>query len=89
MPRAKQARDGGAKVSQLRDLQNLVVKALISEIEVGMQTGEVNQTAIKNALQLCRDNNIVAVDDKVDEWDRIASMIPPVHSVETTLSKYS
>ena len=81
-------RCGGAKVSDLRDLQGLVVEALSTEIKSGMQAGEVNQTAIKNALQLCRDNNIVAVDDTMNDFDRLASMIPNLTPVETTYKSY-
>ena len=86
--KAKVKVEGGAKVSDLRDLQGLVVEALSTEIKSGMQTGEVNQTAIKNALQLCRDNNIVAVDDTMNDFDRLASMIPNLTPVETTYKSY-
>lgn len=88
MPKAKVNQPGGVTVSQLQALQKKCVEALASEIEAGMKSGVVNQTAVKNALQLCRDNNIVAVDDTQDQYERLASLIPPITPVKT-LSRYS
>lgn len=83
MPKAKVKSDGGCTVSELQQLQKIVVKALVSDIEQGIQTGEINQSAIKNALQLCRDNNIVAVDDTLSDYDRLAAMLPEVTPMES------
>lgn len=89
MAKAKPTVSGGAKVTQLQSLQSLVVEALTKDIENGLAVGEVNQASIKNALQLFRDNNIVCVDDRQSDYDRLASMLPPLQKIETTFSKYS
>jgi len=75
---------GGATVSQLQELQTLVVNALTKEIQLGMETGEMSQAAIKNALQLLKENNIVATDDTLSEVDRLASLLPDLEPVSFT-----
>ena len=88
MPKAKTKTPGGVTVSQLQQLQLKCVEALSAEIDAGMAIGEVNQTAIKNALQICRDNNVIAVDDTQDQYERLASLLPTIEPVKT-LSRYS
>lgn len=83
MPKAKVKSEGGCTVTELHELQKVVVKALMSDIQQGIDSGEINQAAIKNALQLCRDNNIVAIDDTMNEYDRLAAMLPEVTPVDT------
>lgn len=87
MPRTKQ----GAKVTDLQALQTLVVKALSKEIKDGMTAGELNQAAVRNALQLFRDNDIVAVDDTINEVARLESLLPRIslEDVQRTQMKYS
>ena len=79
-----------AKVSDLQNLQALVVKALAQEIEQGISTGELNQAAIRNALQVCRDNEVVAVDDTIDEIGRLERLLPVIslEDVQRTTHRY-
>ena len=74
----------GAKVSDLQHLQSLVVKALSKEIKDGITSGELNQAAVRNALQLFRDNEIVAVDDTLNEVARLEAMLPRISLEEVT-----
>ena len=81
---------GGATTSQLHELQGLVVSALTNEIKEGMDSGEMNQAAIRNALQLLRENHIVATDDTMSEVDKLAALLPdltPV-SMETYATRF-
>ena len=81
---------GGATTSQLHELQGLVVSALTEEIKTGIDSGEMNQAAIRNALQLLRENHIVATDDTMSEVDKLASLLPdltPV-SMETFAARF-
>lgn len=72
----KSKTQGGVSTSELRSLQALIVKALELDLTTGIETGEVNQAAIRNALQLLRDNDVVATEELVDEMNNIASLIP-------------
>lgn len=76
MPTTLKKNAGGAKVSELQALQSLVVASLTKDISEGIATGETPQPAIKNALQLLRDNNIVAVDDTLRDFERLESLLP-------------
>ena len=78
---------GGAKVSDLQNLQKLVTEALSSSIESSMKLGEVNQTAIKNALQLLRDNDVVAFDDTINDMDRLSALLPPLDLEQISMSR--
>ena len=79
---------GGAKLSELQKLQSVVTKALLTDIQAGMKSGEIPHSSVKNALQLLRDNNVTCVDDLQDDVSRLKSLLPPLDlSVSTTLSK--
>ena len=80
-----------ASKTELASLQKLVVNCLTSDLEQSLQSGEINQAAIRNALQLLRDNDIVAADDLEADFDRLASMLPKVDPdlVLSTTRRYS
>ena len=75
MNRSKQK---AASRSELEGLQKLVVNCLTADLQQSLSTGEVNQAAIRNALQLLRDNDIVAAEDLEADFDRLASLLPRV-----------
>jgi len=88
MARKKQ---GAASNSDLQGLQGLVLQALNQEIQAGLASGEpINQSAIRNALQLLRDNDIRSTDDLMSDFDKLASMMPKINieSVARTCSRY-
>jgi hypothetical protein len=64
--------------SDLEGLQKLVVSCLTSELEESLASGQVNQATIRNALQMLRDNDIVAAEDIEAGFDRLASLLPKV-----------
>ncbi len=76
MPISKKKVTGGAKVSELQALQSLVVASLTKDISDGIVSGDTPQPAIKNALQILRDNNILAVDDTIADFERLSSLLP-------------
>lgn len=85
MARSKTS-NGGAKVTELQNLQKLVAKALTLELEQAIEAGEVNQAAVRNALQFLRDNDVVAMDDTINDADKLASLLPPLDLTEINLS---
>ena len=74
----KRSNSSAASKTDLEGLQKLVVNCLTSDLEQSLATGDINQAAIRNALQLLRDNNIEAVDDYEADLDRLASLLPKV-----------
>lgn len=91
MPKIKPPNLGeAAGKSTLNNLQKLVVTALTNEIEEGIAKGEVNQATIRNALQLMRDNSIVAVEDVEREFDRLHMLLPRIDpdSVAKVCTRY-
>lgn len=80
----------GVSISELQALQSLVVKALSQDIEQGLNDGEVNQAAIRNALQILRDNSVTATDDTMDELGRLKSVLPVLNleEVHRTVNSY-
>lgn len=91
MPRLKKTGSGDAAgKSSLNQLQRLVVSALTAEIQEGINSGAVNQATIRNALQLLRDNDIVAVEDVESEFDRLHMLMPRIDpdSVAKVVARY-
>ena len=84
----KSRNQGGAKVSHLHDLQQLIVQCLKQDLKNGLEQGEVNQAAIRNALQLLRDNDIVATPDAENELMTIANLLPENLIPVSTFSRY-
>lgn len=80
-----------ATKTDLEGLQRLVVNCLTSELKEALTSGEINQATIRNALQLLRDNDIVASDDLEANFDRLASLLPKVDPdlVITATRRYS
>jgi len=76
MKPAKTKTTGGATTSELCQLQKVVAKALILELEAGMDSKQFNQAAIRNALQMLRDSNIVATDDMMNDYERLSTLLP-------------
>ena len=77
------------KKSELQSLQGLVVAALKYDLESSLQSGEVSHASIKNALQLLRDNNIVAEDDIANDMAALERMLPPLDLNISTMKAYS
>ena len=75
-------------MSHLHDLQRLIVDCLKQDLSNGLEQGEVNQAAIRNALQLLRDNDIVAAPDVENEMMTIANLLPSDLIPVSTFSRY-
>ena len=84
----KSKTSGGVSTSELRDLQALIVKALEIDLTTGIESGEINQAAIRNALQLLRDNDVVATEELEDGLANIANLIPRDLMPVNSFSKY-
>jgi len=87
----KKARAASATKTELASLQKLVVDCLTSELQEGLASGQVNQATIRNALQMLRDNDVVATEEICDEFERIASLLPKIDAdlVVSATRRYS
>ena len=77
------------KKSDLKALQGLVVASIKFDLENSLKQGEVSHASVKNALQLLRDNNIVADDDLAMDMARLEAMLPPLDLNISTMKAYS
>lgn len=91
MPRLKKNSEGSVSKTELSNLQGLILKCLEMELQQGLKDGAVNQSTIRNALQLLRDNDIVAVEEYEDSLDRLANLLPQLEPVvmSSAASRYS
>lgn len=69
--RIKKSSTDGATVGDLHRLQALVAQALEQEISDGIASGKVDQAAIRNALSMLRDCDIVAAADTEEQLSNI------------------
>lgn len=76
MAKIRSKTQGSISKDSLAGLQGLVLKCLEQELTDGLENGQINQATIRNALQLLRDNDIVAVEDHADMFDRISTLLP-------------
>ena len=80
--RVKTSSTDGARTSDLSRLQGLVAQALELEIKNGIDQGEVNQAAIRNALTLLRDCDITATPDVEEHISNMANLLPRLTMVD-------
>lgn len=81
-------KEGGAKLSELQNLQTLVVKALTADITEGIEQNDTRHTSIKNSLQLLRDNDVTCTDDTLSEIDKLASLLPPLDTSVSSMTSH-
>ena len=72
----------GASQSDLQHLQALVAEALKTEIQSGLNEGACNQAAIRNALTLLRDCDIVPSADAEEQLSNLGSLMPQIKFVD-------
>ena len=92
MPRKRieKSSTDGATVGDLHRIQALVAQALEQEIADGIASGKTDQAAIRNALSMLRDCDIVAAADTEEQLSNIASLLPKVMPLdESSFSRYS